>query len=145
MRNAKRLAEALHAKGFKVLGEDKGFTQTHQVLLDVRGDGGGAKCAKKLEEANIIVNKNILPWDDPTDIVNPSGLRIGVQEVTRMGMREDEMEEIAEFFYELIKLGKDVKEVRKEVIEFRKNFTEVRYTFDVSRNLISELTSFLLS
>ena len=145
VRNAKRLAEALHAKGFKVLGEDKGFTQTHQVLLDVRGDGGGAKCAKKLEEANIIVNKNILPWDDPTDIVNPSGLRIGVQEVTRMGMREDEMEEIAEFFYELIKLGKDVKEVRKEVIEFRKNFTEVRYTFDVSRNLISELTSFLLS
>ncbi len=145
VKNARRLAEALHSTGFKVLGENKGFTRTHQVLLDVRDQGGGDKCAKLLEEANIIVNKNILPWDDPRNIRNPSGLRIGVQEVTRLGMKGGEMEVIAEFIYKVIKLGKDPKAVQREVVEFRKEFTKIHYTFDFdSTAVIKELTSLLL-
>jgi len=145
VKNSRKLAESLSEKGFKVLGEDRGFTQTHQVLLDVRLDGGGDKCAKKLEEANIIVNKNMLPWDSPKDVQNPSGIRIGVQEVTRLGMKESEMEVIADMIYQLIKLKKDSRELRSRVIEFKKNFVKVHYTFKVSSEKIGELTSLLLS
>ena len=145
VKNSRKLAESLSEKGFKVLGEDRGFTQTHQVLLDVRLDGGGDKCAKKLEEANIIVNKNMLPWDSPKDVQNPSGIRIGIQEVTRLGMKESEMEVNADMIYQLIKLKKDSRELRSRVIEFKKDFVKVHYTFEVSSEKIGELTSLLLS
>jgi glycine hydroxymethyltransferase len=138
LRNSRRLAEELHVRGFKVLGEKWGFTKTHQVLLDVQGDGGGAKCAKALEEANIIVNKNILPWDGPGDTENPSGIRIGVQEVTRIGMKEDDMVEVAELIYKVVKKREEPSEVRKRVIEFRKNFTKIHYTFNVDVRRIAE-------
>ncbi|MCE4629842.1 MAG: serine hydroxymethyltransferase, partial [Desulfurococcales archaeon] len=77
VRNAKTLAEELAALGFKVIGEHLGYTRSHQVLVDVRDLGRGAKAAKLLEEANIIVNKNLLPWDPPEAVKDPSGLRLG--------------------------------------------------------------------
>ena len=132
VKNAKRLAEELYNLGFKVLCPEKGFTQTHQVVIDVRADGGGKKCAEILERANIIVNKNMLPWDKPSDVHNPSGIRIGVQEATRLGMKEEDMVDIAHFIYRLLKKKEDPAIVRKDVIEFRKNFTKVHYTFDIN-------------
>lgn len=139
VRNAKRLAESLHAYGFNVLAEHLGFTQSHQVLVDVRNLGGGAKCAALLEEANIIVNKNLLPYDKPEDVKNPSGLRIGVQEMTRYGMRESDMEVIAEFMKQVLIDKRDPREVRLKVIEFRKEFQSVKYTFDVDiESLVSK-------
>ncbi|MET1159861.1 MAG: serine hydroxymethyltransferase [Thermoprotei archaeon] len=144
VKNAKALAEALAEKGFKVVAENKGYTRSHQVVLDVRNLGGGAKVASTLEEANIIVNKNLLPWDKPEDIKNPSGIRIGVQEVTRWGMKEDDMREIAEFMKMAIIDKRDPREVRSKVIEFRKNFLEVHYGFKISReDEISLLTIML--
>jgi len=144
VRNSKRLAECLSERGFTVIGEDRGFTETHQVLLDVRRDGGGDKCAKRLEEANIIVNKNMLPWDSPKDAQNPSGIRIGVQEVTRFGMKEQEMEVIADLIYQVIKLKRDPNEIRRRVVEFKGEFIKVHYTFNISREEIWKLTSLLL-
>jgi len=129
IKNAKRLAECLYNRGFKVLGEKKGFTETHQVLLDVRELGGGTKVALMLEKANIIVNKNMLPWDRPEDIKNPSGIRIGVQEVTRIGMREGDMEVLAEYFYKVLIKREDPAKVAEEVREFRGKFKELLYTF----------------
>ena len=129
-RNARTLAEALAAEGFKVLGEHLGYTKSHQVVVDVRPQGGGAKAAKLLEDANIIVNKNLLPYDPPDAIKDPSGLRIGVQEMTRFGMKEDEMRAIAEFIRKVLIDKKDPKAVAKEVTEFRKNYTRVHYSFD---------------
>jgi glycine hydroxymethyltransferase len=131
IKNAKKLAEALAERGFKVVGEHLGYTKSHQVAVNVRELGGGAKIAKLLEEANIIVNKNLLPCDTPETVSNPSGLRIGVQEMTRYGMREDEMDEIAELMKKVAIGGKDPKEVRGEVMELRKRFLEVKYTFNV--------------
>jgi len=131
VKNSKRLAESLYEKGFKVLGEGKGFTETHQVLLDVKELGGGAKVAAKLEEANIIVNKNILPWDPPEAIKNPSGIRIGVQEVTRIGMKEGEMERIADYFYRLLIKGESPASLKEEVKRFRASFKGVHYTFEL--------------
>ncbi len=129
VKNAKRLAEALYNYGLKVLAENKGFTTTHQVLIDVSNQGGGAKNALLLEKANIIVNKNLLPWDK--DPVNPSGIRIGVQEITRLGMKEHDMEEIAKFISDVILKRKNPEEVKKKVVEFRREFTEVKYGFDL--------------
>ncbi len=128
-RNARKLAEALASQGFQVLGEHLGYTRSHQVLVDVRRYGGGAKVAALLEEANIIVNKNLLPYDPPDAIKNPSGLRLGVQEMTRYGMKESEMEVIAEFMRKVVIDRKDPREVAKEVEEFRKQYSEVEYTF----------------
>ncbi len=128
--NARKLAEALAAEGFKVVGEHLGYTRSHQVLVDVRGLGGGAKAATLLEQANIIVNKNLLPWDPPEAVKDPSGLRLGTQEVTRLGMGKGEMEEIARFMRMVLIDGRDPKEVAAKVSEFRKSYTKVRYSFD---------------
>ncbi|MEM4027796.1 MAG: serine hydroxymethyltransferase, partial [Desulfurococcus sp.] len=95
VRNAKALAEALAGEGFKVVMESKGYTTSHQVVVDVAELGRGTKVAKLLEDAYIIVNKNMLPWDRPEDVKDPSGLRLGTQELTRWGMKEGEMKEIA--------------------------------------------------
>jgi len=131
VRNARRLAEALYNQGFKVLAEHLGFTRSHQVLIDVRQLGGGAKAATLLEEANIIVNKNLLPYDPPEAIKNPSGLRLGVQEMTRYGMKENEMEIIAELMKEVLIDRREPSEVKKKVMEFRSNYLKVHYAFDV--------------
>jgi glycine hydroxymethyltransferase len=132
VRNARRLAEKLYDLGYKVLGEKFGFTETHQIAIDVRNLGGGDRVARRLEEAGIIVNKNLMPWDSVDIAQNPSGIRIGVQEVTRLGMKEEEMERIAEFMDMALKDRKDLKEIRKEVKEFRKDFQTVKYSFEES-------------
>ncbi len=131
VRNAKAFAEALAAEGFKVLGEHLGYTRSHQVVIDVRAHGGGAKAATLLEKANIIVNKNLLPYDPPEAVRDPSGLRTGVQEMTRYGMKEGDFREIARYFRMILIDGRDPEDVRKKVIDFRMNFTSVQYTFDV--------------
>ncbi|MCR8487893.1 MAG: serine hydroxymethyltransferase [Crenarchaeota archaeon] len=127
VRNAKRLAEELYNRGFKVLCADRGFTETHQVLIDVREFGGGAKVARILEENNIIVTKVALPWDSPKDATaNPSGIRIGLQEMTRYGMKDDDIPELAEFFERIICKKENIKE---KVIDFRRRFREITYCF----------------
>lgn len=130
-RNAKAFAEALAEKGFKVVAENKGYTESHQVIIDVKEHGGGAKNAQLLEEANIIVNKNMLPWDKPEDIKNPSGIRLGVQEATRWGMKEDEMKQIAEFMRMVVIDKKDPRWVREKVKEFRRNYIEIHYAIKI--------------
>ncbi|MEM4816965.1 MAG: serine hydroxymethyltransferase, partial [Desulfurococcaceae archaeon] len=131
IRNAKTLAESLAEQGFKVVAENRGFTESHQVVLDVRKQGGGSRVAELFEKANIIVNKNLLPWDKPEDIKNPSGIRIGVQEVTRWGMKESDMKQIAEFMRMVAIDNKDPEDVKKKVIDFRKDFNKVHYGFDI--------------
>ncbi|MCE4617730.1 MAG: serine hydroxymethyltransferase [Desulfurococcales archaeon] len=141
--NARRLAESLAARGFKVVGEHLGYTKSHQVLVDVRRQGGGYRAAKMLLEANIIVNKNLLPYDPPDAIKDPSGLRIGVQEVTRFGMGPSEMDVIAEFFEKVLIRGIPVDRVANEVSEFRAQYIDIHYAFkpdDVSVKYIGPLS-----
>ncbi len=131
IRNAKALANALAEEGFKVVAEHKGFTESHQVLIDLP-EIGGLKAEKMLEEAGILVNRNLLPWDKERgrDFRDPSGIRLGVQEVTRLGMKENDMKEIAEFMADVLLRGKDPKSVARKVAEFRREFTEIHYSFD---------------
>ncbi|RLF39516.1 MAG: serine hydroxymethyltransferase [Thermoplasmata archaeon] len=126
IKNAKKLAESLYDRGFKVFGEKLGFTESHQVLLEI-GPGKGKEASKKLEEAGIITNMNTIPGD--TDPLNPSGIRIGTPELTRIGMKESEMEEIAIFYERVLLKNEDPKKVRKDIKEFRKNYQEIHYCF----------------
>jgi len=134
VRNARRLAEELHARGFAVLGEANGFTRSHQVVVDVTRNGGGMGVEKKLEECNIIVNRNLLPYDprEGRSYKDPGGIRMGVQEVTRLGMREGEMAEIADLISRAIIGGEPAERVAADVAELRREFSRVSYAFDSS-------------
>lgn len=134
--NAKALAEALSAEGITPVAERQGFTKTHQVAVDVSRFGGGDKVAALLEEANVIVNKNALPWDK--SVLKPSGIRIGVQEMTRFGMGRDEMREIARFIARVLR-GEDPASVRRDVVAFRKAYLEIKYGFKINREIVDKL------
>ncbi|QKQ99304.1 serine hydroxymethyltransferase [Metallosphaera tengchongensis] len=135
VRNSKALAESLASLGFNVIGEHLGYTKSHQVAVDVRKLGGGTFVAKTLESANIIVNKNLLPYDPPEAVNDPSGIRIGVQEMTRYGMKEGEMEEIATLMKQILMEKKDIQEIKRKVIELRSRFLEVKFAlnYDLSK------------
>lgn len=129
VKNAKTLARALHEGGMKVLGERRGFTESHQVAADVTAQGGGTAVAERLERCNIIINKNLLPWDPPGSSTNPSGIRLGSQEVTRLGFGKSEMGALAGLILRAA-AGKDLPKVRRDVLELRRPFQRVRYSFD---------------
>ncbi|MGZ4863104.1 MAG: serine hydroxymethyltransferase [Halobacteriota archaeon] len=125
IKNAKTLGEALYNSGFNVLCPEKEFTQSHQIVLDV---GRASAMAVALEEANIIANKNLLPWDDHNAPENPSGLRFGTQELTRLGMKESEMQSVARLVARVLN-GEAPEKVKKDVVEFKNNYQEVDYCF----------------
>lgn len=126
IKNSKALAQALYELGFNVLCEDLGFTESHQLAMDVSKLGSASVFAKRLEANNVILNKNLLPWDDVDNSDNPSGIRIGTQEVTRRGMKESEMSEIAEYIKKVVMDEKDVKD---DVSEFMNQYVNVHYAF----------------
>ena len=128
--NAKAFASALAAEGFDVLAESRGYTASHQVLtrhgeLD---SGAGAKAAQQLEDAGIITNMNMLPGD--TKAMTPSGLRLGVQELTRVGMGTSEMEEVANFYARVLIKSEDPAMVKQDVRDFKSQYHTIRYCFN---------------
>jgi glycine hydroxymethyltransferase len=133
--NAKALGQALYERGINVLMEHKGFTESHQIVVDItnfeKTIGLGGDIERLVEDANIIINRNLLPWDiaQGRHYKNPGGLRLGTSEVTRLGMGKTEMVDIADFFKDLLINKKDPEKVKKEVIEFKKGFQEIRYCF----------------
>tara|TARA_B100000003_G_C10922684_1_gene367944 strand:- start:563 stop:1855 length:1293 start_codon:yes stop_codon:yes gene_type:complete len=130
VRNAKAFAENLASEGFDVLAESRGYTASHQVLTR-HGEidsGAGAMAAKKLERAGIITNMNMLPGDSKA--MTPSGLRLGVQELTRVGMGVNEMAEVASMYARVLIHDEDPKLVRKDVQHLKSDFQHVHYCFD---------------
>ena len=130
VRNAQALGAALHKRGAPVLASHKGFTRTHQVIADVKQFGGGLKIARELERADIITNKNLIPGNGPEDWDTPNGLRLGTTEVTRLGMKETEMERIADFMAQLIVERKDPEKIKRKVNEFRSSYQTIYYCFE---------------
>ena len=130
VRNAQALGAALEKRGIPVLGAHKGYTCTHQVIADVRRFGGGLDVAHQLARANIVTNKNLLPNDGPEDWDTPSGLRLGTIEVTRYGMREPEMDIIAEFIERVLVEKQAPEYVVDGVIAFRHLYQTLYYNFD---------------
>jgi glycine hydroxymethyltransferase len=121
VQNAKALGQTLEDEGIQVEARDFGYTESHQIAVNVSAYGGGVPVAQRLETNDIIVNYNMLPFD--TDPRNPSGLRIGVQEMTRYGMCESDIQRLAVLLSEAIK-GKHVQE---NVHALRAEFSALRY------------------
>ena len=128
--NSRALAAALDARGLPVLGKHKGYTTTHQVIADVRAQGGGLDVAHLLARANLITNKNLLPNDGPEDWDRPSGLRMGTIEVTRLGMKEAQMEQIADFMARVLIAKEAPENVLEDVVDFREPYQKMFYCFD---------------
>lgn len=130
-RNAKAFARFLKDAGIPVEGDEKdGFTETHQVLIRVRAFGRGQEVARRLEENNIVTNYQALP-DDET-FLDSSGIRLGVQEMTRFGMTEKDFEELAGFISEVVIKNKTVKE---EVRKARQRYLEMKYCLPLEDSL----------
>jgi glycine hydroxymethyltransferase len=136
--NAQALGQALHDQGLNVLMEHKGFTESHQIVVDItdfqNSIGLGGDIEKLLEKANIILNRNGIPSDLTAGrhYQNPGGLRIGTSEITRLGMKKGDMINIAEFIKKVLIDRKDPKIIKDEVAEFKKDFQEIKYCFQSS-------------
>jgi glycine hydroxymethyltransferase len=124
--NAQKLAQSLHERGFKVFGEKLGFTKSHQILLEI-GPGKGKEASRLLADAGIITNMNTIPGD--TDPLNPSGLRLGTPELTRIGMKEQEMEDVAAFYERVLLKKESPNKIKQDIKEFRQDYQTLHYCF----------------
>ena len=121
VRNAQALGRNLDELGTPVEARDFGYTKSHMIAVNVSQWGGGVEVAKRLEVNDIIVNYNMVPGD--ADPRNPSGLRIGVPEMTRFGMDERAMGELAQLIHDAIR----EKNVKEQVHALRRRFVEMKY------------------
>jgi len=139
--NAKVFALALKEQGLQVEGDPRvNYTETHQVVLRV-GYAKGVEVADRLEKNNIIVNYQALPDDE--GFTASSGLRTGVQEMTRFGMKEINFKELAEYMAAVI-LGE--KDISQTVSSFRQRFTRMQYCLpeEQAKPLVDKLIDSLI-
>jgi glycine/serine hydroxymethyltransferase len=136
MANARAFARACRDAGLQVEGDPAiGYTETHQVLLRV-GYAQGVAMAERLEKNNIIANYQALPDDE--GFTAASGIRTGVQEMTRFGMKENDFPELAGFIAEVILRNKNVAAA---VARFRSRFLQMQYCLPAGKTapLLAEL------
>ncbi|MBE9482985.1 MAG: glycine cleavage system protein T, partial [Chloroflexi bacterium] len=139
--NAKAFALALKRQGLQVEGDPEvNYTETHQVILRV-GYAKGVEVADRLENNNIIVNFQALPDDEA--FTASSGLRTGVQEMTRFGMKEADFGQLAEHMAAVIL---DKKDVSQQVSSFREKFLTMQYCLpkEQAEPLVDELVDNLV-
>jgi glycine hydroxymethyltransferase len=122
VKNAKALAMALEKKNLRIVS---GGTDTHLLLVDLRTKSiSGKDAADFLDRANITVNKNLIPYD-PTSATITSGIRLGTPAVTTRGMKESQMQKIAEFIDRILISKGDEKvclDVKRGVLGLTKKF-----------------------
>ena len=119
VKNAKRLAEELQKRGFKLV---TGGTSNHLILADIHGSFGidGKEAEIAMDKIGLTLNANAIP-DDPLPRFRPSGIRLGTPAVTTRGAKEDDMEKIAEWMRQSIDNRDNdemLTELHKEVVEF---------------------------
>jgi glycine hydroxymethyltransferase len=125
VRNAQALARALDAEGFTVAGKDRGFTQSHVVLVDLGSTPRGKQALERLEEAHISCS----PADLPRTYPHKTVLRLGSSACTRKGMGEGEMAEVARLMRRVVLDGEDPSRVGRDVADLASGFTSVHYCF----------------
>ncbi len=120
--NAKKLAKELADRGLRIVS---GGTDNHLMLVDVTSIGLTGKVAEQaLDKAGITVNKNTIPFDKNKPLI-ASGIRIGTPAVTTRGMKEKEMEEIAEYIVDALKHTEDdayLSKIKERVISLTDRF-----------------------
>ncbi len=112
IRNSRALAEALDERGIPVRCKDYGYTASHQVLLDMDRLQDSAQVPDKLEQANVIVDR---------------GVRLGTSEMTRRGMREGDMNDVAEIIARVIRSQETISAARRKATALARKFRQVRY------------------
>jgi len=128
IKNARAFAGYLKAQGLDVEGDPAlGYTSTHQVIVRVRKYGTGEEVAKALEDSGIVVNYQALPDDE--SFINSSGIRTGVQEMTRFGMKEADFEPLAGLMADVMIRKNDVRDA---VAKKRGEFLEMQYCVPAS-------------
>ncbi len=122
IKNAKALAAKLVSLDFKIIS---GGTDNHLMLVDLRNKNITGKAAQEaLDEVGITCNKNAVPFDDKSPLIT-SGIRLGTPALTTRGMKEAEMELIAELINKVVSAPQDEKtknEVRSAVDEITARF-----------------------
>ena len=120
--NAERLSSNLSDAGFRLVS---GGTSTHLMLVDLRRKGlTGLQAEKSLDSAGITANKNAIPFDPQPPAVT-SGLRLGTPAVTTRGLREADMDQVAEFIVEVLQNHDDdshIKKIKRKVESFCQKF-----------------------
>jgi glycine hydroxymethyltransferase len=127
IRNAQRLGEELHNRGLDVLGVNMGFTKSHEVIFRGINNNGDAT-AKRLEDANIITTKTPLPYDKTEE--ECSGVRLGTQEITRVGMVEEDMVTIAELIKRVALDREEPSAIRQQVKDIMSSHQEIKFSFE---------------
>ena len=138
--NAKAFARGLKDCGLDVAGDPAiDFTETHQVVVEV-GYSRGPDIAGRLEANNIICNYQAAP--DEEGFTASGALRIGVSEMTRFGMEEDDFRSLSLLFHDVVMNDANVVD---KVKDLRKDFCELQYCFrgDEYTELIEKLHEFL--
>jgi glycine/serine hydroxymethyltransferase len=130
-KNARAYAVALKDAGIDVEGDaTDNFTETHQVVIRVSKYGTGNELAQRLENNNIITNYQALPDDE--SFLQTSGIRMGVQEMTRFGMKEEDFRILADYVADVaIKNA----EVREKITEFRQRFLQMQYCLEPGQSV----------
>ena len=114
VKNAKALCEGLKKRGVKIVSGD---TDNHLMLVDLTEAGvSGKELEKRLDDAHVTCNKNTIP-NDPRSPFVTSGVRLGTPAVTTRGMKEDDMDKIAEIIAMVIESEDNVEKARKMVAE----------------------------
>ncbi|MDE0423800.1 MAG: serine hydroxymethyltransferase [Candidatus Poribacteria bacterium] len=122
--NAKALGGALAERGVPILGADLGFTESHTLILIVDKYGEGGALANHLEACHIIAGAAGLPPE-----VGTSGLRMGVQEVTRWGMTPADAPDIADCIVAGLS-GGSPEALKPQVAEVARRFDAIQFTVD---------------
>ena len=119
VKNAKALCEGLKKRGVKIVSGD---TDNHLMLVDLTGnDVSGKELEKRLDDAHITCNKNTIP-NDPRSPFVTSGVRLGTPAVTTRGMKEDDMDKIAEIIAMVIESEENVESARKLAAELTEKY-----------------------
>ena len=119
VKNAKALCEGLKKRGVKIVSGD---TDNHLMLVDLTEAGvSGKELEKRLDDAHVTCNKNTIP-NDPRSPFVTSGVRLGTPAVTTRGMKEDDMDKIAEIIAMVIQSEDNVEKARAMVAELTEKY-----------------------
>ncbi len=127
VKNAKSLAGSLDELGFDVFAKKRGFTETHQLLVNTMPGYQGRDAAERLAECNMITSAVSFPGDRNIHQNNGKGIRLSTTEITRRGMRESEMKIIAELIYRALMTNELSNHIVKDAIFLSKKYSKIKF------------------